>query len=83
MELSLQAELSHGHSSMNERRGRGGGCAIVEGRFRGSELEWSVSCHSGKETSLHFSKHVQGNVASIRFFLEGALLGLGVAGTGH
>lgn len=31
----LQAELSHGHSSMNERRGRGGGCAIVEGRLWG------------------------------------------------
>lgn len=43
----------------------------------GFELECSMSCHSGKETSLHFSKHVQGKVASIRLFL-----GRGPAGSG-
>lgn len=42
-----------------------------------SELECSMSCHSGKETSLHFSKHVQGTAASIRLFP-----GRGPAGSG-
>lgn len=50
----LQAELSHGGSNMNERRGRGGGCAFVGGRLWGfwARMFHVLSLWKGNFTAL-------------------------------
>lgn len=80
----LKAELSHRHSSMNEGRGRGRGCAILEGRLWGA-LSQNVPCPVTLERKLHCTSLNMCKEQQLQsgFFLEGALLGLGVAGTGH
>lgn len=90
----LQAELGRGHRAAWARgAGRGRGRVCAEGTLWGAlsylGQGFSMCCHSGKGTSLLVFQCVQGTAASSRLLLSkplpvwGALLALGVAGTGH